>query len=96
MPDWYFKPIGDGIFADLSKNEISDYFLPILKAKGFPTDMAVFVHHEVEDLHCDWNAYFSPATAKLAIAFGAVPCAQPPREGLELLIGSVESWSALF
>jgi hypothetical protein len=41
-------------------------------------------------------AYFSPAAWMIAEAFDAEPCAKPARQGLGLLAGKEESWSALF
>lgn len=96
MHHWYFKSLGDGIWADLPSEEIRQRFQPLFESAGRPAEMAVFTRHEEGDLHCEWVAYFSPAAAETAQAAGAVPCERPNREGLNLLAGSEDCWSALF
>ena len=93
---WYSKPLGDGMWADIPSEEIKQIFQPLFESVGRPAEMAVFTRREEGRLHCEVIAYFSPAAAEVAEAFDAELCEQPSREGLELLAGDEERWSALF
>ncbi len=94
--NWYSKPLGDGIWADVPSKEIARIFRPLFESAGRPAEMAVFTRHEEGSLHCEWVAYFSPAAAEVAKAVEASPCGKPIREGLTLLAGSDECWTVLF
>ena len=83
--------------AALPSAEIEERFQAVFTAAGKPSDMAVFVRSESEGrLHCEVIAYFSPAAAGVANAFGAQPCSKPVRAGLSLLAGDEGSWPVLF
>lgn len=97
MEYWYSVSLGDGITASIPSSEIEERFQPAFTKAGKPAEMAVFTRSELEDhLHCEVVAYFSPASADVAKAFDASPCAKPIRIGLKLLAGDERSWSALF
>lgn len=93
---WHSKSLGDGEWSDIPSEEIKQLFEPLFESAGKPAEMAVFTHQQMGSLHCEWVAYFSPAAAEVAIAVGASPCAQPARQGLNLLAGNDECWSILF
>ena len=97
MEFWYSKELGDGIMASMPSDEIQEAFLKSFIAAGRPLNMAVFTRYESEGrLYCEVTAYFSPAAADVAKAFGAEPCEKPSRTGLGLLAGDERSWSTLF
>ncbi len=96
MNSWYMKSLGDGMWAPMACAEIEEKFQPIFESVGKPITMAVFIRREEGDVHCEVTAFFSPAARGFAESFGASPCAPPPREGLELLAGDKNCWSALF
>lgn len=97
MNHWYSLSLGDGVTAAGPSSEIEELFLALFTAAGKPAEMAVFTRPESEDrLYCEVIAYFSPAAADVAEAFGARPCAKPERSGLGLLAGDELSWSTLF
>lgn len=93
---WYFKSLGDGIWAPVVCAEIEEKFQQFFDEAGKPAGMAVFVRREEGDVHCEVTAYFSPVAKELAGAFEAQPCAQPVRPGLQLLAGDRNCWSVLF
>jgi hypothetical protein len=84
------------MWAPTPAAQIEEMFLPHFESAGKPAEMAVFVRREEGSLHCEVIAYFSPATGKVAETFDAQPCVKPSREGLELLAGNENCWSALF
>jgi len=96
MNKWYSKSLGDGIWTDIPSEEIKRIFQPLFESAGRPADMAVFTRHEEGDLHCEWFAYFSPAAEEIARTMGASLCIRPLKEGLTLLAGSAQCWTALF
>lgn len=96
MNNWYSKPLGDGIWADVPSEEIRNIFQPIFISAGKPPEMAVFTRHEDGNLHCEWVAYFSPEAAKVAEMVEAIACSKPEYEGLILLAGTGDCWSNLF
>jgi hypothetical protein len=96
IDDWYSKSLGDGMWADILSDEIKRFFQSLYESAGRPAEMAVFTRHEEGDLHCEWTAYFSPAALEVAKAVKTIPCEKPIREGLNLLAGSDNCWSALF
>lgn len=97
MDTWYFLSLGDGMTSGMLSGEIEGVFARAFTAAGQPPGMAVFTRPESEGrLHCEVFAYFSPAARDVARAFEAEPCIAPSRSGLNLLVGSEESWSVLF
>lgn len=97
MPTWFSQPLGDGVWAYGPKEQICEKFAPLFAAAGAPADMAVFTRHELEGrLQCEVVAYFSPAAAVLAQAFGAQPCDKPTHHDLDLLVGELACWAVLF
>jgi len=97
MTAWYTLSLGDGITAPGPSAEIEARFQPSFTAAQNPPEMAVFTRPESEGrLYCEIIAYFSPAAAEVARAFGAQLCAQPERPGLALLCGDERAWSVLF
>jgi len=96
MSTWYAKNFGDGMLAWEPLNRLEERFFAEHAQAGGPGDMAVFVRHQSDGrLHCEVVAYFSPAAARLAREFDAVPCAKPSPDNLSLLAGSDESWSVM-
>ncbi len=97
MDLWYSKSIGDGMWAPSTSGQIVEIFLPMFEQAGKPAGMAVFTRSESEGrLHCEVIAYFSPEAGEVARQCEARPCGKPVRDGLTLLAGDQESWSALF
>ena len=96
MSSWYTKSLGDVMWAPVACAEIEEKFQPLFESASKPATMAVFVRREEGDLHCEVTAFFSPAAQEIAELLGGSPCAPPPREGLELLAGNEDCWSALF
>ena len=96
MTHWFAKPLGDGMWADIPSEEIKKIFQPIFESAGRPAEMAVFTRHEEGSLHCEWVAYFSPATEVIAKQKQASLCNKPARDGLNLLAGSDGCWASLF
>ena len=97
MNTWYTKGLGDGITASMPSEDIRDAFLQSFQAAGKPLEMAIFTRLESEGrLHCEVIAYFSPSAQELANRFDAQPCAEPMRDGLDLLAGDPRCWSLLF
>jgi len=94
---WFSKSLGDGMFASEPLADLKEQCSSIYAKAGAPAEMAVFVRHESEGrLHCEVKVYFSPASAGMARAVGAVPCARPLTRGLSLLVGSEDCWPVLF
>lgn len=97
MSAWFHKDLGDAMMAYEPLARIEALFESTYRAVARPKDAAVFVRHVSEgSLHCHVVVYFSPASASLAEEIGADPCDRPSTDGLSLLIGSEDSWSALF
>jgi hypothetical protein len=93
---WYFVIMGDGLWAPTVSAQIEKEFTAAFTAAGSPKDMAVFSRSEEGQMHCNWVAYFSPATQSIARMFNAEPCAKPARGGLGLLAGDRQCWAILF
>jgi len=94
---WYTCNLGDAMLAAEPMEEIRVSVLSLSQRSGAAGDMAVFVRHESEGrLHCEAKAYFSPAAAAVAQAFGATACARPSPRDLGLLAGSEAAWEILF
>lgn len=97
MKHWYSVSLGDGMMAPVPSVEIEERFQAAFLPAGKPPEMAVFTRSESEGrLHCEVIAYFSPAAAEVAKAFGAQPCPKPERSGLGLLAGDEQAWAVLF
>ncbi|MHB1215137.1 MAG: hypothetical protein ACYCY9_09140 [Thiobacillus sp.] len=97
MRSWFASNLGDAMLAGESLDHIQALFLPEYEKAHHATDMAVFVRHESEGrLHCEVKVYFSPAARVVAEAVDAIPCNKPSTDGLDLLVGSQESWSVFF
>ncbi|HWS23106.1 MAG TPA: hypothetical protein VN226_01580 [Anaerolineales bacterium] len=94
--NWFYKSLGDGILADQLMEQVRLWFKAPMSVENLSADMAVFVRHDMGDLHCEWSAYFSPAASEIANLLGAQPCSKPIQAGLELLVGTEDSWNALF
>jgi hypothetical protein len=91
---WHCKKLGDGASASAPSRRIQQLFSPMYLARGRPSDMAVFSHHDRQA--DEVTAYFSPAAEKLAALFGAHPCEKPGGERMGLLVGDARCWSILF
>ena len=97
MSVWFTKNLGNAMLAGDLLDTINELFLAAHEAANGSKEMAVFIRHESEGrLHCEVKAYFSPASAVVARAVDAQPCETPAPDGLGLLVGSEDSWSALF
>lgn len=97
MSVWFTKNLGDAMLAQEPLDRIHQLFLPAYEQADGSKEMAVFIRHESEGrLHCEVKAYFSPASVVVARAVDAEPCARPSPNGLSLLVGSEDSWPALF
>jgi hypothetical protein len=94
---WFSLAAGDGVLSMSVCGQIEARFAPIYDTACRPAEMAVFKRHDFEtSMHCEVRVYFSPAVESLARAFGAKPCAKPPRAGLELVAGESGCWQVLF
>jgi len=97
MNSWFYKNLGDAMLAFEPLGDIKDQFQSTYRVVPCPKEVAVFIRHNSEGrLHCEVEVYFSPASVVLAKEFDADPCARPSPRGLGLLIGSEDSWAALF
>ena len=97
MSIWFTKNLGDAMLAGDLLDQISKYFRTAYEASNGSKEMAIFIRHASEGrLHCEVKAYFSPASVVVARYVDAEPCERPAPDGLSLLVGSEESWSALF
>jgi hypothetical protein len=97
MNVWFSKNLGDAMLAQESLDKIEKFFLSAYGKAGSHKEAAVFIRHESEGrLHCEVKVYFSPGSDIVAREFDADPCARPSCDDLSLLVGSPDSWSALF
>jgi hypothetical protein len=97
MSVWFKKNLGDAMLAWESLDQIEGLFLLAYGKANSPKEVAVFIRHESEGrLHCEVKAYFSPDSVIVAREVDADPCGRPSRVGLSLLVGSADSWRALF
>jgi hypothetical protein len=97
MSVWFQKNLGDAMLARESLDKIEELFVSAYGKADSPKEAAVFIRHESEGrLHCEVKAYFSPDSVIVAGEVDADPCERPSRDGLSLLVGSADSWLALF
>ena len=97
MNTWFSKNLGDAMFAYLALENIEAVCGAAYQEANCPNEMAVFYRHESEGrLQCEVTIYFSPATGDIAKSLGGLPCEQPTRYGLSLLVGSQAAWSMFF
>lgn len=97
MSSWFYKNLGDAMMAFEPLGDIEDQFHSTYRVDPRPKEVAVFIrHHSEGHLHCEVEVYFSPASVVLAKELEADPCTRPSASSLSLLIGSEDSWSALF
>jgi hypothetical protein len=97
MRFWFLKNLGDGMLASEPLDHLEELFLSEYTKADCPKEMAAFLRHESEGrLHCEVKVYFSPASVDVAREVDAEPCERPSPDGLSLLVGSEDSWLALF
>ena len=97
MSEWFTSNLGDAMLAGEALEHIKTLFMSAYAKSNGSNEMAIFVRHESEGrLHCEVLVYFSPATAHVAEAVGALACNKPTPLGLGLLAGSEDAWSILF
>ena len=97
MRVWFSKNLGDAMLACEPLGHLKELFLPVYAKADSPEEMAAFIRHESEGrLHCEVKVYFSPASVIVAREVDAEPCERPSPDGLSLLVGSEDSWLALF
>jgi len=96
LRDWFHRSLGDAMMAFEPQARIEALYRAGHGASR-RDGIAVFVRYESEGrLHCEVEAYFSPAAAAIAREMEAMPCERPARSGLSLLVGAEESWAMLF
>ncbi len=97
MRVWFSKNLGDAMLACEPLAQLKELLLSVHAKADSPEEIAVFIRHESEGrLHCEVKAYFSPASVIVAREVDAEPCERPSPDGLSLLVGSKDSWLALF
>ena len=97
MSTWYSKNLGDAMLSFESQEQLEKSFLSETLKTSNHNNLALFTRHESEGrLHCEVVAYFSPASGEIAKTLGAKPCKTPSPNGLNLRIGTEETWLLLF
>lgn len=97
MDMWFQKNLGDAMLAYVDLEHVETVCQSAYTKANCPNEMAVFLRHESEGrLHCEVVVYFSPAMAHIAGEMGAIPCEQPTKHGLSLLVGAPTAWPLLF
>ncbi len=87
MGSWYYCNLGDAMLAGEALEQIKNQFLSETKHRSIPAGAALYIRHESEGrLHCEVKVYFPPEIAGLARVLGAVPCEQPDRNTLGVLL----------
>lgn len=85
---WFVCNLGD---AMLAQDALADIRRRVDAACGDAShqgELAAYIRHVSEGrLHCEVLVYFSPGAGAVAREYGALPCAPPQREGLDLLAG---------
>lgn len=102
MSVWFTKSLGDAMLAGEALDQIKTLFLSEYDQVLSEYDraerrkeMAIFFRHESEGrLHCELKIYLTPTSVLLAEQVDAIPCERPSPQGLSLLAGAEESWSA--
>ena len=92
METWHRKALGNGAAAFAPSRRIQEMFQPLFTASGQPSDMAVFMRSEANQV----TAYFSPRATRLATFFRATPCEKPPGDRIGLLVGDARCWTIFF
>ncbi|MDK9708566.1 MAG: hypothetical protein OEL83_16100 [Desulforhopalus sp.] len=96
MGRWFQKNLGDAMLAFVELEHVELVCQSAYTKANCSEEMAVFLRHESEGrLHCEVVVYFSPAMAHIAGELGAIPCEQPTRYGLSLLVGTPDGWPQL-
>jgi hypothetical protein len=94
---WFTQNLGDAMLAGEALAQLEALFLSAYRKSDRSDKIAIFIRHETEGrLHCEVKAYFSSDAVVVARKVDADPCARPSQDGLSLLIGSEDSWLALF
>ena len=97
MRDWFHRNLGDAMVAFEPLARIEALYRAAHDAGRSPDDVAVFIRFESEGrLHCEVEAYFSPAAAAIAREMEASPCERPATGGLSLHVGATDAWTTLF
>lgn len=93
---WYCRNLGDALLADPLMQELCDAFEAWQAESPQTAASGLFMRHEsAGQLHCDVKLYFSPAAAEIAHTLHATPSRKPGKEGMSLLVGGMDAWSAL-
>lgn len=96
MSHWYTCNLGDPLLAEAALDEIRSQVQTQRQHPG-ALEASAFVRHESRGrLHCEVHVYLPPAAAALAQAIGASACGKPSADGLDLLAGPPDAWTALF
>ncbi|MCB1058060.1 MAG: hypothetical protein KDD11_21380 [Acidobacteria bacterium] len=93
---WYCKNLGDATLALDQLERVERRVLAEIRGAGDAAEMAAFLRHESNGLHCDVKIYFSPALSRVAEEIGAVACSRPTPEGLSLLAGQAGLLESFF
>jgi hypothetical protein len=97
MGIWFKKNLGDAMLAFVELDHIEAVCQSTYTKANCSKEMAVLLRHESEGrLQCEVVVYFSPAMAQIAGELGAIPCEQPTKYGLSLLVGTPTAWPVLF
>lgn len=94
MDTWFLVDLGDGIEAYEPSLKIQKAFSPIFLLAKCPKNMAVFSRYDLKKNIV--TAYFTPSAHQLAKMFKAVPCKQPSKQKLGMLVGDVRAWEIYF
>ncbi len=97
MGKWFRKNLGDAMLAFMELDQVEAVCQSAYIKTNCTKEMAVLLRHESEGrLQCEVVIYFSPAMAEIAGELGAIPCEQPTKYDLSLLVGSSAAWSVFF
>lgn len=88
--EWFSLSLGDGLCA----LPLLDDLLADFAARPAVDGQALLLLRDTDGrLQCELTAYFTPAAASLARAWGARPCLRPSPDNLERLAGDA-GWRA--
>lgn len=88
VSSWFVCNLGDAMLAQDALADIRRRIDAACSEATRPGDAAAYIRHVSEGrLHCEVLVYFSPGAAAVARECGALPCAPPARDGLDLLAG---------